>query len=339
MSLKFSAGRREPPFFQLILQGAGRNCGLGRCCVVIMLQGCILKSKSVSKYSESRPLQAQRMGGGQGGAVTPATAPTVQSMNIGLGKALFQSQGCTACHMVNGSGGSVGPDLSGEGEKGRSREWLRTQIRTPKAHAPGSLMPAYGALTDQQVEQLVDYLLSLSGGSTAAGSGANPLALPEVSASSSLVPGKAAFIIGSAKHGAVLFKKNCASCHGPRGDEKVPNPGSTDGFVPVVQPIDRALYNKSPQLFASAIDLIIQHGSRPAGPHPALIMPAFGDTRALSQEQIAHLEAYILELNGVQRGEILHPGMQPWKLLLAVSAVFLLFAGFAFYRLLVRDRK
>jgi hypothetical protein len=113
----------------------------------------------------------------------------------------------------------------------------------------------------------------------------------------------------------------------------VPNPGSTDGVVPLLQPIDRALYNESPHLFASTIDLIIQHGSRPDGPHPALIMPAFGDTRALSQEEIAHLEAYILELNGVHRGEVLHPGMQPWKFLFVVAGVFLLLGGFAFYRL------
>jgi ubiquinol-cytochrome c reductase cytochrome b subunit len=272
-------------------------------------------------------------GGEQGKAVTPAATPTEQSMNIGLGKALFQSQGCTACHMVNGGGGNVGPDLSGEGEKGRSREWLITQIRNSKAHDPQSIMPAYASLNDQQVDQLVTYLLSLTGGTSAVSAGATPLALPEVLAPASLVPGKAAFSIGSAGHGAVLFEKNCGACHGPRGADKVPNPGSTDGFVPVMQPIDKALYNKNPQLFATAIDLIIQHGARPDGPHPALIMPAFGDTRALTQEEISHLEAYILELNGVQRGEILHPGMQPWKFLIAVAGAFLLLGGFAFYRL------
>ncbi|MDD2338624.1 MAG: hypothetical protein PHD01_18870, partial [Geobacteraceae bacterium] len=97
--------------------------------------------------------------------------------------------------------------------------------------------------------------------------------------------------------------------------------------------IDRALFNESPQLFASAIDLIIQHGSRPDGPRPALIMPAFGDTRALTQQEISNLEAYILDLNGVQRGEILHPGMQPWEFLLAALGWGLLLGCFVFYRL------
>ncbi len=269
--------------------------------------------------------------GEQGGAPSPVVVQSEQSSNIGLGKALFQSQGCTACHMISGSGGNVGPDLSGEGEKGRSREWLKTQIRNPKAHDPKSLMPAYTSLTDKQVDQLIEYLLNLTGASPALSSGATPLALPEVSASSALVPGKAAFIIGSAEHGTVLFEKNCAACHGPRGADKMSNPGSADGFVPLLQPIDRALYNKNPQLFASAIDLIIQHGARPDGPHPALIMPAFGDTQALSQQEIADLEAFILDLNGVNRGEIVHPGMQPGKFFLIVSGLFLFLLIFVFY--------
>ncbi|MGA7827018.1 MAG: cytochrome b N-terminal domain-containing protein [Geobacteraceae bacterium] len=271
--------------------------------------------------------------GEQGVAASPVVAQSEQSSNIGFGKALFQSQGCTACHMVSGSGGNVGPDLSGEGEKGRSREWIRAQIRNSKTHDPQSLMPAYMSLTDKQVDQLVEYLLSLTGATPAISTGATPLALPEVSASSTQVPGKAAFIIGSAEHGTVLFEKNCAACHGPRGADKVPNPGSADGFVPLLQPIDRALYNKNPQLFASAIDLIIQHGSRPEGPRPALIMPAFGDTRAMTQQEIADLEAFILDLNGVNRGEIVHPGMQPGKFLLIVSGLFLFLLIFVFYRM------
>lgn len=277
--------------------------------------------------------------GDQSTSVPSAVVPSEQSANVAFGKALFQSQGCTACHVIHGRGGNVGPDLSAEGEMGRSPEWLRTQIRNPKTHNAQSTMPAYVSLTDKQVDQLVAYLLSLTGGTPAVSTGATPLALPEVNAASVLVPGKAAFVIGSAKHGAVLFEKNCGSCHGPRGGEKVPNPGSREGFVPVIQPIDRALYNDDPQLFAIAVDLIIQHGSIPEGPNPALIMPAFGDTQAMTQQEISNLEAFILEVNGVQRGKILHPGMEPRNFLLVVFAAFLILVGFAFYRLkLVKSR-
>jgi len=263
-------------------------------------------------------------------------------MNIGMGKALYQSQGCTACHMIDGSGGSIGPDLSGQGQKGRSKEWLRTQIRNPKEHDPRSVMPANSALNDQQVGQLVDFLLSLSDGSAPVGGEVTTasalLTVPTVDAATTKLPGKAAFIIGSAKHGEHLYEKYCASCHGPRGAGQVPNPGSTAGMVPALKPIDPKLYNANPQFFAANIDLAIQNGSQPAGPHPALVMPAFGNNRALTQAEIADLEAYILDLNGVPRGEIMHPGIQPMKFLLAVSAVFLILVAFVLYQLNIRKR-
>jgi len=281
-------------------------------------------------------------GAEQIGVESSAVVPTVQSMNIGMGKALFQSQGCAACHTIDGSGGRVGPDLSGEGQKGRSKEWLRTQIRNPKEHDPRSVMPANSSLTDPQVDQLVAYLLSLTGTSAAVGgeapSALPSLAVPTVAAPAVQLPGKAAYIIGSAEHGALLYEKNCRSCHGTRGAGQVPNPGSTDGTVPALNPVDRKLYNANPQFFASNIDLAIQYGSQPAGNHPALVMPAFGVNRALTQEEIAHLEAYILDLNGVPRGAIMHPGIQPMKFLFAVSAVFLVIVTIVIYRLNVRKR-
>lgn len=93
---------------------------------------------------------------------TVATDSGSSSASVKRGKQLFDTLGCTACHMVNGQGGRVGPDLSNEAAKGRSRPWLTTQIRTPKANDPQTTMPAYGSLSDEQVNDLVDYLLSLS---------------------------------------------------------------------------------------------------------------------------------------------------------------------------------
>ncbi|MBW4054679.1 MAG: c-type cytochrome [Proteobacteria bacterium] len=267
-------------------------------------------------------------GAGQKKGETSPAASIAQTKNISMGRTLFQSQGCAGCHRVNGSGGNVGPNLSGEGMKGRSMKWLRTQLRSPKAHDPQSVMPAFSALAAQQIDQLADYLLSLKSESAPAVGGASSGATAGSSAAAAnvaaRVPGKAAFIIGSAEHGALLFEKNCVKCHGPRGTDHVSNPGSTDLMVPALNPIDRSLYNISPKLFATTIDLIIQHGSHPAGPHPVLHMPAFGDTQSLTQEEISDLEAYILNLNGVNRGEITHPGLQPRIFLGAVAGIFAL---------------
>ena len=114
-------------------------------------------------------------------------------------------------------------------------------------------------------------------------------------------PAEAATITGRWKQGEGLFAKRCQSCHGPRGTDKVKNPGSDDGTVPPLNPIDAALASKTASAFAANIDRYIQHGSIPDGPKPELFMPDWGDSRALSQEEIADVEAYVMRLNGVRR--------------------------------------
>ncbi len=114
-------------------------------------------------------------------------------------------------------------------------------------------------------------------------------------------PAEAASLYGSWKKGEDLFSRHCQSCHGLRGTDKVPNPGSADGTVPPLNPIDPDLADKNPEVFAAKIDRFIQHGSIPDGPEPALFMPDWGDSRSLSQKEIASVEAYIMRLNGVKR--------------------------------------
>jgi mono/diheme cytochrome c family protein len=114
-------------------------------------------------------------------------------------------------------------------------------------------------------------------------------------------PGAAAALIGNWKKGELLFARYCQACHGPRGSGKVTNPGSGDGTVPPLNPIDPDLADKKPSTFAAKIDRFIQHGSIPDGPHPVLFMPDWGDSKSLSQNEIASIEAFILRLNGVKR--------------------------------------
>ncbi len=114
-------------------------------------------------------------------------------------------------------------------------------------------------------------------------------------------PAEAATLPGNWKRGKALFERRCESCHGPRGTDKVKNPGSDDGTVPPLKPIDPALAGRTPPDFAANIDRMIQHGSIPDGPNPVLVMPNWGDSRALSQHEIADVEAYVLRLNGVRK--------------------------------------
>jgi mono/diheme cytochrome c family protein len=96
----------------------------------------------------------------------PPGDPSAANTGAARGKKLFETVGCMGCHTVNGKGGKVGPNLSDEADKGKSREWLTTQIENPRANDPQTIMPAYSNLSKDQVSDLVDYLMTLSGKST-----------------------------------------------------------------------------------------------------------------------------------------------------------------------------
>jgi plastocyanin/mono/diheme cytochrome c family protein len=114
--------------------------------------------------------------------------------------------------------------------------------------------------------------------------------------------GAAATIHGNPLRGRALFAENCATCHNDRGLGNLPNPGSDDGTVPPLNPIDPGFLEDSqgdPAQFAKLIDVFIQHGSRPAGDSPQLDMIGWGDHKVLSQSDLADIEAYVMQLNGV----------------------------------------
>ena len=110
-------------------------------------------------------------------------------------------------------------------------------------------------------------------------------------------PGAAATLAGNTESGAKIFAANCMPCHGAAGKGGIPNPGSTDGTVPPLNPIDETMVSKDSKAFTYNIDLFLQNGSTPDGPHPAIRMPAWGADKMLTQQQIADVIAYIVSLN------------------------------------------
>jgi sulfur oxidation c-type cytochrome SoxX len=256
------------------------------------------------------------------------------------GSQLVNSLGCIACHRVNGQGGTIGPEITSAILKGKSLQWLITQIRNPKAHFPNSIMPAFSSLTNQQVNDVVDFLLNIAQGekvSPAPITKTPPLMpkpagiAPRAAFSAAVVigsqgpPGPASFVIGNVELGEYLFKQNCEQCHGPLGKNNVPNPGSSDGFVPALNPISPKLFNENGEAFVNNIDPYIQHGSIPKGPNPVLHMLPLGDSGSLTQQMITNVEAYVLHLNGVDRAQLVHPGMEPhlffWLVVIAFGVV------------------
>ncbi len=251
------------------------------------------------------------------------------------GKELFQSQGCTLCHQINGKGGSTGPQLSGGTLSGKARKWVIDQLKNPKSHFPGSIMPAFAGLSESDLNALADYLFSVQGPAGKPGaavarvSGAGMKAGPNIK----VVPpqtiprvpsGEAAFIVGNTRNGAELFGQQCRRCHGAGGKGNVPNPGSVSGKIPALAPIERGLFDPEPDVFARNIDKYIQHGALSPGPNPVFYMPDFGDSRSLTQQEIANIEAYVLEANGVDRGKLLNPGVRPGDFFIAAIIVFMI---------------
>jgi mono/diheme cytochrome c family protein len=111
------------------------------------------------------------------------------------------------------------------------------------------------------------------------------------------IPGLAVNLTGDAGAGVDIFKAQCVKCHGEGGVLGVENPGSADGIVPSVNPIDPEIKNADLKIFITNLDLYIQNGSTPEGESPKLKMPAFGVQNILTQQQIADVIAYVISLN------------------------------------------
>jgi mono/diheme cytochrome c family protein len=299
------------------------------------LLAALLTALTIAGYVSKPAADTTAAAGSQAGGRLPQAA-TATPESISRGSEVFKSNGCAGCHAISGVGGVIGPNLSDEANRGRTHEWLSVQIRNPKMHFPDTIMPSFNKLTDRQANDLIDYLLALkssgipksssaSAQTAPAGSPASPApALETPSPASKELTGPAANIIGSADQGGLLFAKQCAGCHGTNGTGTIPNAGSDDGSVPALNPIDRELFSKDPQDFADAIDRFIQRGSTPSGKNASLRMPAFGDSNSLTQQQISNIEAYILGLNGVDRAELIKPGMAPLKFFFVAVPVFLM---------------
>ena len=79
------------------------------------------------------------------------------------GEQLAAKYQCTACHRIHGEGAAVAPDLSFVADRRPEREWHLRHFRDPQSVSPGSFMPKF-PLTDQELQDLASYMLSLKSG-------------------------------------------------------------------------------------------------------------------------------------------------------------------------------
>ncbi|HEX9860572.1 MAG TPA: cytochrome b N-terminal domain-containing protein [Nitrospirota bacterium] len=90
--------------------------------------------------------------------VSPAAGPEAKSVTEG--RQLYASLGCGACHSINGAGGVAAPPLDHVGSI-RDRDWLIGHFKDPQKYSPGSVMPGFGHLSEEELGMLTDYMQSL----------------------------------------------------------------------------------------------------------------------------------------------------------------------------------
>lgn len=258
------------------------------------------------------PTLAPALQGPAGVSGTPVSGVPGQG-DAALGAPIYLER-CSPCHGVEGQGVDA-PRL-------RNSAYVQTAgdqavFRTIAGGRPDTEMPAWlqgngGPLTNVQIDDVVAYLHTLQGVSplpTSTPMPEEPTATPLPPGAPTPEParpsepgglGSAATMTGNAAQGRSDFGLYCAPCHGPAGVQGIPNPGSDDGSVPGLNPIDPTIASRDPKTVAANVDLFIEHGSVPEGPSPLLMMPSFGDSKMLSPQQIADLIAYVMSLNSVQ---------------------------------------
>jgi len=90
-----------------------------------------------------------------------AAAAGVAGKPQSRGQQIYQEQGCSACHNINGIGGTSGPNLTHIGLNGKDVEWHVKHLKDPHSVNPKSAMPAYDGLSDDDLKSLAAFLVTL----------------------------------------------------------------------------------------------------------------------------------------------------------------------------------
>jgi mono/diheme cytochrome c family protein/nitrate/TMAO reductase-like tetraheme cytochrome c subunit len=141
------------------------------------------------------------------GAAKPV-AQVASSGTNAAGQQFYEAQGCAKCHAIGGTGGTSGPSLGGVGKRLSIARLTAVfeEMRTGKSSMP----PLPPQTTDQQVKDLIDYLVTSDGAAPRPDSGA-PKAPATRTGSNTAA---AAAPSGRPDAGRQFYEtQGCAKCH------------------------------------------------------------------------------------------------------------------------------
>ena len=93
-------------------------------------------------------------------ALNKAASQTGSSGSASPGKQFYDAQGCDSCHAISGKGGSAGPSLTDVGRR-LSREQIAQTVQSIRVGKSSSMPPLPAETTDQQIRDLIDFLVTL----------------------------------------------------------------------------------------------------------------------------------------------------------------------------------
>src|SRR5215216_4389819 len=129
---------------------------------VLTYKGATAKEALASELEGIAPTWAQKQG----------FADNKQAV---AGAELFAEAGCLTCHtyLATGSSNLGAPDLTAEGSKGRGIDFQIRHLKCPSCVTPGSPMPPFADLPEENLQQLATFL-EASKGSGGAEDGGTP---------------------------------------------------------------------------------------------------------------------------------------------------------------------
>ncbi len=92
-----------------------------------------------------------------------------------LAKTVMVAHKCGSCHTLEAAGlvwdATIGPDLTHQANRGRSRQWLRLHLKNPEAtpdhqleaqfRGKQKLMPSFDHLSESELDAVIHFLATL----------------------------------------------------------------------------------------------------------------------------------------------------------------------------------